>query len=438
MKIFMKNDPVKRPLSEKVLRRHAELLAEILPTIDQLVLEKKRPADVLLSHYLRTHKELGSRDRRFLSQAVFSFFRWRGWTIDKLKLPLQEACLLGVALDGTPLSESFLYLETKCSLPLKLELLLDKKTLDEKIQVLNDAFKEQPDFQPLQELDLIPAGFQILTNPDKLEKYITAYQSRPLTWIRARNNPADLFEILNKEIQAQVHPFVSTALSIDGGKSLVQLLPKQDAKYVVQDIASQCVAHVCNPKKGEDWWDTCAGAGGKTLHLSDLMQQDGKILATDIRPEALHELKKRARKYGIRIIRTQPHNMINDDPFRKTFDGVLVDAPCSGWGTWARNPDARWRSSNRDVIQAANRQLKILDNARFCVKPGGVLVYAVCTGTGPETEEVVMLFLEKNPNFKLDPFPSPLTGEMTNGMLQIDPWEGDGMFIARFIRTDDA
>jgi 16S rRNA (cytosine967-C5)-methyltransferase len=89
-------------------------------------------------------------------------------------------------------------------------------------------------------------------------------------------------------------------------------------------------------------------------------------------------------------------------------------------------------------MQAANRQLKILDNARYCVKPGGVLVYAVCTETGPETEEVVMLFLEKNTKFKLDPFPSPLTGEMTSGMLQIEPWEGDGMFIARFIRTDDA
>jgi len=438
MKIFMKNDIPKRPLSEKVLRRHTELLDELLPLVDRLVLDEKRPADVLLAQYFRTHKEFGSRDRRFLSQAIFSFFRWRGWSVEKLKLPLKEASLLGVALDNETLSESFLFLEKQAALPLKLEILLDKKTLDEKMQVLNDAFKEQSDFQPLQIIDLVPEGFQKLTNPDKLEKYIVAFQARPLTWIRARNNPDDLLEILNKETLAQAHPFVATALSIDGGKSLVQLLPKQDAKYVVQDVASQCVAHVCNPQKGEDWWDTCAGAGGKALHLNDLMQQEGKVLATDIRPESLQKLKKRARKYGIRTIRIQPHNMINDDPFKKTFDGVLVDAPCSGWGTWARNPDARWRSSNRNVMQAANRQLKILDNARYCVKPGGVLVYAVCTETGPETEEVVMLFLEKNTKFKLDPFPSPLTGEMTSGMLQIEPWEGDGMFIARFIRTDDA
>jgi 16S rRNA (cytosine967-C5)-methyltransferase len=163
------------------------------------------------------------------------------------------------------------------------------------------------------------------------------------------------------------------------------------------------------------------------------------VLATDIRVPALKELKKRARKYGIRGIRTQPHNVVLDEPFSKTFDGVLIDAPCSGWGTWPRNPDARWRSSKRDVVQCANRQLKILNNATWCVKPGGVLVYAVCTIARPETEEVIMNFLDANPTFKLDPFAHPLTGEATHGQIQIWPWDGpgDGMFIARFIRDTE-
>jgi len=206
---------------------------------------------------------------------------------------------------------------------------------------------------------------------------------------------------------------------------------------VVQDISSQAVGRVADPKTGEEWWDCCAGAGGKALHLMDLMK-DGKLLASDNRIPVLKELKKRARKHGIRHIRTQPFNAVNDEPFTKTFDGVLVDAPCSGWGTWSRNPDARWRASRRDVVQCATRQLKILNNVKWCVKPGGTLVYSVCTITRPETEEVVMNFLDHHSNFKLAPFANPLTGEQTDGQLQIWPWDADcdGMFIAKFVRDE--
>lgn len=174
------------------------------------------------------------------------------------------------------------------------------------------------------------------------------------------------------------------------------------------------------------------------MHLMDLMQANGKVLATDIRPEVLKELKKRTRRHGIRNIRTQPYNAAADEPFTKTYDGVLVDAPCSGWGTWGRNPDARWRTSKREVVQCAHRQLKLLNNAKWCVKPGGVLVYAVCTLTQPETEEVVMNFLDHHNNFHLDPFLHPLTGQSTDGRTQVWPWEGpgDAMFIARFVRTE--
>jgi len=255
--------------------------------------------------------------------------------------------------------------------------------------------------------------------------------------MRSRTDPASLLAVLTKSKTAStVHPQLPLAISMGGGISLAHVLTDHAAQFVVQDIASQCVGLVCAPQKGDDWWDCCAGAGGKALHLMDLMEQDGKVLATDTRVPTLKELKKRARKYGIRNIRTQPHNAVNDEPFTKNFDGILVDAPCSGWGTWARNPDARWRTSKRDAIQCANRQVKILNNTAWCVKPGGVLVYAVCTFTRPETEEVVMNFLDANPTFKLDPFANPLTGEATDGQLQIWPWEGpgDAMFIARFIR----
>ncbi len=438
---FMKNNTPVKSLPEKVVKRHADILAELLPELTRLVISEGRPADSLLNRHLRTHKELGSRDRRFLSQAIFSYFRWYGWTINQLKLSLAEACVIGAALDSTVLGESFNYLEKKrCKLPFSVKP-LGEKSLSEKMAILNEWFKETPDFRPLELSDLVLLDFKNIIDPEKAIPCIEHFQKRPPTWIRSRNTTAPLIQTLaDHHVPSSEHSHLSAAISVAGGISLANALAPLAAQFVVQDIASQCVGLVCSPKKDSDWWDCCSGAGGKALHLMDLMQQQGKILATDTRTPALKELKKRARKYGIRNIRTQPHNAVHDEPFRKLFDGVLVDAPCSGWGTWARNPDARWRSSKRDVVQYASRQLKILTNTAWCVKPGGTLVYAVCTFTRPETEEVVMNFLDQNPTFKLDPFVNPLTGEPTNGQVQIWPWEGpgDAMFIARFIRDEDS
>ena len=432
----MNDDAKPKSLPEKVVRRHADMLGELLPEITRLVIEEGRPADGLLSRHLREHKELGSRDRRFLSQAVFSYFRWYGWTVGKLKLPPADACLLGAALDCTEMGDSFKYLEGRCSLPFPIKPLGDKP-LPEKAAILNERFKDTPGIQPLNLSDLVLPDFGNMLDPEKVLQSIEQFQKRPPTWMRSRTDPAPLVQALaESDVPCSIHDSLPTALSVTGGTSLVNILSVHIAQFVVQDIASQCVGHICAPQKGEDWWDCCAGAGGKSLHLMDLMQQDGKVLATDIRVPTLKELKKRARKYGIRHIRTQPHNAVYDEPFKKTFDGVLVDAPCSGWGTWPRNPDARWRSSKRDITQCANRQVKILNNVAWCVKPGGTLVYAACTFTRPETEEVVMHFLDQHPSFKPDPFTNPLTGGQTEGQLQIWPWDGpgDAMFIARFIR----
>ncbi len=424
------------PLPEKVLRRHFELLKELLPDFNRLVLGEGRPADTLLNHYLRSHRELGSRDRRFLSQAIFSYFRWYGWSVGKLGLEPVEACLLGAMLDSIELHPSFAYIQAQCKGPEGM-IPIGNLTITEKRDAVGEWYKDSPQSQPLALVDLLPSDFEEVVAPQAINQCIEEFQHRPPAWIRSRTETSELVKILAEHnIPAQTHGLATSAISIESGVSLAHELKDHTGQFIVQDIASQCVGLICAPSTGQDWWDCCAGAGGKALHLMDLMQPEGKVLATDVRIEALKELKKRARRYGIRNIRTQPFNAATDEPFTKTFDGVLVDAPCSGWGTWARNPDARWRTSRREVIQAANRQLKILNNAVWCVKPGGALVYAVCTLTRPETEEVVMNFLDQHTNFKLDPFANPLTGEQTNGQLQIWPWDGpgDAMFIARFIR----
>jgi 16S rRNA (cytosine967-C5)-methyltransferase len=259
-------------------------------------------------------------------------------------------------------------------------------------------------------------------------------QMRPPTWLRLRD---DAFKqtLMDAGISYKEHERVSHIISIEGGTSLGKV--GHSGQFEVQDVASQAVAMIAAPESGSDWWDSCAGAGGKAVQMADLIGPEGKIFATDIRAEALNECKKRARAGGISNVRLQLHDLAKDKPFTKEWDGVLVDAPCSGWGTWSRNPDARWRAAASDPAQKRNLQVKMLNNATHCVKSGGLLVYAVCTFTREETTEVMSRFLAAHPEFSPEPFIHPLTGEQTDGTLQIWPWEGpgDGMFIARLKKT---
>ena len=406
------------------------MLEELTPR----VLEKGHPADRVLARFFKRHRELGSRDRRFLSETFFSFFRWLGWT-QKLELSLTDAASLSVHLDQTEIHPALASDRWPA---------LGGKTLDEKISALAEIFQglenvdavSSPRFQPLEKTDLVfpNIGNSLNLPEDKADLFYETLQTRPPTWLRLRN---DIFKKMLSEadIPFEQHPHMENTLSIPAGRSLGAL--GHGGQFEVQDIASQAVLAAAAPEAGGDWWDACAGAGGKSLQLADQLGPGGKVFATDVRPEALRELKKRSRTDGIKTIRLQEHDLENADPFTKEWDGVLVDAPCSGWGTWSRNPDARWRSDPRDPAQKRNLQVRMLHNAAQCVKVGGLLIYAVCTFTTEETTEVMERFLAEHPDFAPEAFDNPLTGEPTDGTLQLWPWDGpgDGMFIVRLRRT---
>jgi 16S rRNA (cytosine967-C5)-methyltransferase len=412
-------------LNEKIINQQTRLAAEILETLTPHVLEHRHPADRILLRFFKNRRELGSRDRRFLSECFFSYFRWLGWT-RPLNLKPLEAAALSWLFDRTDLHVALQSAAKPAWLP------LGGKTLEEKQAALAVWF---PGIR-LPKTDLVFPEFGKSVNfPENGEDlFYQTLQQRPPTWLRLRSESFKQ-SLTDAGIAFTEHAQVPGAVSIDAGTSLGAL--GLGGQFEVQDIASQAVALIAAPESGSDWWDACAGAGGKSVQLADLIGRDGKVLATDVRPEALHECKKRAHADGISIIRTQLHDLARDKPFTKVFDGVLVDAPCSGWGTWSRNPDARWRADVRDPAQKRNLQLKMLNNAAQCVKSGGVLVFAVCTFTREETTEVLERFLSAQPGFTPEPFRNPLTGTMTDGRLQIWPWEGpgDGMFMARLRKT---
>ena len=169
----------------------------------------------------------------------------------------------------------------------------------------------------------------------------------------------------------------------------------------IQDEGSQLVALATDARPGMRVCDFCAGAGGKTLALAMTMENRGHIVACDVSAPRLDGAVKRLRRAGAHNV--ERHLLAPGDKWAKrrakTFDRVLVDAPCTGSGTWRRNPDARLRLSLRTLDEIAPKQAAILDQAQNLVKPGGQLVYATCSILPPENEAQVEAFLARHPDF---------------------------------------
>ncbi|WP_429884614.1 16S rRNA (cytosine(967)-C(5))-methyltransferase RsmB [Geoalkalibacter halelectricus] len=171
--------------------------------------------------------------------------------------------------------------------------------------------------------------------------------------------------------------------------------------YQVQDQASQLIAPLLGARAGESILDACAAPGGKTTHLAALTDNRAKILALDLHPQRVDLINQGAARLGCAGIQARAWDMGHTPDFVPpgSLDRILVDAPCSGLGVLRRNPEIRWRRRHQDLCALAALQSAILAAAAPLLRPGGALLYAVCTFTREETEEVIAAFLEKHPDF---------------------------------------
>jgi len=214
----------------------------------------------------------------------------------------------------------------------------------------------------------------------------------------------------------------------------------QNPNWVAQDGASMLVVDLLNPQPGWRVWDTCAAPGGKSFYIADRMNQEGEILASDKsanRLQALIDQKQFLKDEFIQtqVIDLQAKNLSLD---LGEFDAILVDAPCSGWGTFRRHPDLRWRIRPEDPKRLAKLALQLLDRAQKYLKSGGILVYSTCTLSAEENENVVTQFLNLHPNYEIEPAASFLpntfqcaeTKQKSFGLFPSD-WNLDGSFGVR-------
>jgi 16S rRNA (cytosine967-C5)-methyltransferase len=272
-------------------------------------------------------------------------------------------------------------------------------------------------------------GAEVSLTPELLR----ALQSEPRLWLRARagHGPRIAREF------GDTTPFgvggLADILHYRGAMDLARTPEFYAGDIQIQDINSQAVGLICDPQPGETWWDACVGEGGKMLHLSDLMQNKGLIWASDRSEWRLRKLRTRAGRAKAFNYRSVPWDGGVRPPTKTKFDGVLVDAPCSGAGTWHRNPHARWTTTAEDVLELARLQLDLLANVAASVKPGGKLVYSVCTITRSETDGVADEFEKRFPAMKPMALADPLRpGSAPSARRHFLPQDhgGNGMFVA--------
>lgn len=213
-------------------------------------------------------------------------------------------------------------------------------------------------------------------------------------------------------VEAAPTPYAPTGLRLDKRAALQSLAPFRDGWVEPQDEGSQLLALLVAARPGERIADWCAGAGGKTLALAAQMQDRGELVAMDAEAARLDRMKPRLQRAGVDCVRLRggPHASAREKI--EPFDAVLVDAPCSGSGTWRRQPEARLKPL--DLPALARLQGDILAQAALSVRPGGRLVYATCSLLRAENEDVVDRFLATHPQFAVEDAGDVLAAQQVN------------------------
>lgn len=244
-------------------------------------------------------------------------------------------------------------------------------------------------------------------------------------------------------INVQRVPYLPQALRIVGGTGTVQQLPGfSEGWWTVQDSSAQLVSYLLDPQPGEVVIDACAAPGGKTTQIAELMRDEGAIWACDRAASRLKKLKENAQRLQLNSIQICTGDSRHFSQFTSSADRVLLDAPCSGLGTLHRRPDIRWRVTPATVQELSVLQGELLEQAATWVKPGGVLVYATCTLHPQENEGVIRPFLERHPNWQIEPLSPALamsTFATPQGWIKVWPhrYQMDGFFMVRLRRLHE-
>lgn len=369
------------------MRLHRNL---VFTTIDSLmaIFNEGEYADKVVARALKKDKRWGSHDRKFVAETIYEIVRWKRLysEIAEVKEPFDRDKIWRIfavwaVLRGYNLPDWKYFEDTPVR---RIKGKFDELTKTRK-------FRESiPDW--MDELGVKELGEEVWT------KEIAAQNEQAKVILRVnklKTTKEKLKAILmDLNIETEFHKDYPDALILTERANVFLTDAFKDGLFEVQDASSQLVAYFLDVQPGMRVVDTCAGAGGKTLHLASLMENKGQLIAMDLYESKLKQLKIRAKRNG--AFNIEPRVIESTKTIKKLHekaDRVLIDAPCSGLGVLKRNPDSKWKLQPEFIDNIRKVQAEVLENYSKIVKPGGKLVYATCSVLPSENQEQIKHFL---------------------------------------------
>ena len=404
-----------------------------------------RPADAVANAFFRNRRFIGAGDRREVSGLVWGVLRGRrhlGWWLtryDAAPTPrLLLACQAYFAGMTVP-KIALAFISGRYGPP---PLDAAETALLDRLAGHSFTHPAMPDAVRYEVPDWILPRFAAAFGSGLAAEMAALSEPAPLdlrvNLLKAAREQA-VAALSREQLAATPTPYSPWGLRLAGRQSVTQGLAFRDGLVEIQDEGSQLVALLVDARPGMRVLDYCAGAGGKTLALAATMDHKGQIAACDVSAPRLEAATKRLRRAGVHNAET--HLLAPGDKWIKRqeqkFDRVLVDAPCTGTGTWRRNPDARLRLQESDLAELLAKQAAILDEAQKTLKPGGRLIYATCSLLNDENEAQTEAFLARTPNLHAVPVGPPLPDALHGKWLRLTPHRHgtDGFFAAVLEKT---
>lgn len=409
------------------------------------------PMDTTIGDYMRARRYIGAKDRADIVERVYSIVRHHAritWALTSVNAAITNLTrvLAHLKIVEHQVRPETLFGEAKFSAPP-----LDENEL-QTLKLLPQDFSQAPvDVTcecPPEYSGTLTSFFGkffeqemlALTHGATLDLRVNTTQS---------SRESVMTSLAGEGVETDITPYSPWGLRARGKAFLSKTKAFSKGYIEIQDEGSQLIALACNPQPGQQVLDYCAGGGGKTLALAAAMKIKGRIVAMDLDERRLAKARERFRRAKVSdIIEVRP---LSDEKSRKwlrrqkqSFDVVLVDVPCSGTGTWRRNPDMRWCTYGPSLDELIAVQKDILEKVCGAVKPSGRLVYATCSLLPEENEKQIDLFLSSHPEFYLLPlaevWPEGTTVPCNGSFMRLTPHRHntDGFFAAILVRRPDA
>ncbi len=373
---------------------HRNLLIGIHDALQETFFEDKKYADKVIERLLKANKKWGSQDRAVVSEIFYNIIRWR----KRLEYYIGEGA-----------KPNNIY---RLILAYLLWSNTEYKRFDEfsGLKIADILTKIKKETFPTKAIEHSVPEWLVEILEQELgsvwEREVIALNEQASTILRANTlkiSPKSLVdELACENISAFTINGYPDAVQLEERKNVFLTSAFKDGFFEVQDASSQKIGRFLEVAEGQRVVDACAGAGGKTLHLSALMKNKGQIIALDIFEWKLAELKRRAKRAGAHNIETR---LISDNKVIKRLhekaDRLLIDAPCSGLGVLKRNPDSKWKIDTEFIDRIKVEQQKILQDYSKMLKKGGKMIYATCSILPSENNLQVEKFLSNNPDFRL-------------------------------------